>query len=315
MSFVPAPGYQPAYNPPVPFTTMIAGGLRVGMSVYIQAVAPSSANRFAVNFSTGQYEGSDVAFHLNARYDGRDRTVFNSSEGGTWGTEEMKKEMPFKLGKVFWLLYEITPNNYLVSVNGSPFYEFAHRLPMERVQWLQVTGDITLQSVCIIGCGQGVKGASLQMSAPQSGLPPMLGPPALNPSVPYTAAIRGGMIPKRTVVIKGIVNSNAKNFGINFKVSFSGEIPFHINPRINKSALIRNSFVNGTWGTEDKELATKFPFKQGDFFDLSIRSGVQNFKVFINGSHCFNFEHRYPNLQNIDTLEVNGDVKLCYVHF
>ncbi|XP_063287302.1 galectin-4-like [Pelobates fuscus] len=312
MAFVPAPGYQPAFNPPVPYTTMIAGGLREGMAIFIQGALPSHHNRFTINLSTGQYEGSDIAFHLNARYDGRDRVVFNSYQGGEWKEEEMKREMPFKSGKVFQLVYQITRNNYQVSVNCAPFYEFAHRIPMERVQWLQVSGDITLQYLCIIGSGPGVKGG-LVMSAPQGELPPMLGPPILNPAMPFTTSIRGGMTPKRTVVVKGLMNSNAKSLIINFKVGYCNDIALHINARINKSTLIRNSFVNGAWGEEEKEV-TKYPFKQGDFFDISVRGGEKRFKVYINGHHCFNYEHRLWNLQQIDTLEVEGDVKLCFVH-
>ncbi|KAG8448873.1 hypothetical protein GDO86_015808 [Hymenochirus boettgeri] len=317
MAFIPAPGYQPAYNPPVPYTTAIAGGLRVGMAVVIQAVAPSTSNRFAVNFSCGQYEGSDIAFHLNARYDGRDRCVFNSFQAGSWETEEMKREMPFKLGKVFLLTYEVTQNNYQVSVNGTPFYEFPHRIPLQRVQWLQVAGDITLQALSIIANGPGsggTKGAGLIMSATQENLPPMIGPPILHPTVPFKAHIRGGMVPKRTVVIKALVNSNAKIFQINLKIGFCNDIALHINPRLNKGVVIRNSFLNGTWGEEEKVLA-KMPFKQGEYFDLSLRCGEKYFKVYVNGYHCFNYDHRITTLQQVDTLEVDGDLKLCFVHF
>eukprot|EP00079_Xenopus_tropicalis_P029591 XP_012825110.1 PREDICTED: galectin-4-like isoform X2 [Xenopus tropicalis] len=307
MAYVPAPGYQPAYNPPIPYTSAIAGGLRPGMAVVIQAVPPSSCNRFAINFSTGQYDGSDVAFHINPRYDGRDRVVFNSLQGGTWEKEEMKREMPFKLGKVFLLIFEITPNNYQVTVNGSPFYEFAHRIPLERVSWIQVTGEITVQALCIIGNGPasgagGTKGA------------PMLGPPNLHPITPFKANIRGGMIPKRTVVIKGIVNSNAKTFQISFKVGYTNDIALHINPRLNKNTLVRNSFINGTWGEEEKDVV-KNPFHQGEYFDISVRSGEKQFKVYVNGYHCFNYVHRLTNLQQIDTMEIDGDLKLCFVHF
>uniref|UniRef100_A0A8C5QH17 Galectin n=1 Tax=Leptobrachium leishanense TaxID=445787 RepID=A0A8C5QH17_9ANUR len=313
MAFVPAPGYQPAFNPPVPYTTKIAGDLRVGMVIYIGAVVPSSKhNRFTVNFSTGQYEGADIAFHMNGRYDGRDRVVFNSMQGGEWGQEEMKREMPFKPGKLFHLVYEITSNNYQVSVNGSPFYEFPHRIPLEQVQWLQVSGDITLQYLGILGCGPGVKGG-LVMKVAQGELPPMLGPPMLNPAVPLSTCIRGGMIPKRTVDVKGVVNSSAKSFTINFKVGYNNDIALHMNIRSSKSVVVRNSFINGAWGEEEKEIP-KNPFKQGEFFDISVRSGEKQFKVYVNGTHCFNYEHRLWNLQQVDTLDVEGDVKLCFVH-
>ncbi|MEE6490549.1 hypothetical protein FKM82_015902 [Ascaphus truei] len=287
------------------------------MAVFIQALVPSPHNRFEINFSTGQYDGSDIAFHLNARYDGRDRVAFNSYQGGSWMEEELKKDMPFKPGKVFQLVFEITKGNFQVTVNASPFHEFAHRIPLERVQWLQVKGDITIQALCVIASGPGTggpKGGSLLMSAPQGDLLPMLGPPIINPILPFVANIRGGMIPKRTVVVKGLVSSSAKSFIINFKVGFSNDIALHINVRMNKSLVIRNSFLNGAWGEEEKDLP-KSPFKQGDFFDLSVRSGEQNFKVYVNGQHCFNFKHRLQNLQQIDTLDVTGDLKLCFVHF
>lgn len=311
MAFVPAPGYQPAYNPPVPYTTIIAGGLRVGMVVCVQATLPKKYNRFAINFAAGQEERSDVAFHMNARYDGRDRVVFNSKQGEVWGDEEMKKEMPFNSGKVFFIMFEVTRNNYQVFANGAPFYEFAHRIPLERVNWLQVTGDISIQELAIVGNGPGVKGG-LVMSASQSELLPMLGPPIVNAPIPFSANIRGGMIPKRTVVIKGIVKSKAKSFIVNLKVSFNNEIALHLNPRLNKKTVVRNSFVNGTWGEEEVE-QTKDPFKEGEYFDISIRSSDKNFKVYVNGSHCFNYAHRLWNLQQVDKLEIEGDVNIVYV--
>ncbi|XP_063793998.1 galectin-6-like [Pseudophryne corroboree] len=311
MALVPAPGYQPEYNPPIPYTTLIAGGLRQGMAVCIQALTNSKSNRFTVNFATGDDEGSDIALHMNARYDGRDRVVFNSRQGGTWGDEELKKEMPFKVGKPFVILFEITRNNYLVSASGERFYEFAHRIPLENVLWLQVTGDVEVQSLNILGCGPGVKG-TLVLSALQTQLLPMMGPAALNPTVPFKAAIRGGMVPRRSAVIKGLVKSNAKSFAINFKVGYSNEIAFHLNPRLNKSTVVRNSFVNGVWGEEEKDLA-KNPFKHGEFFEISVRAGEKHFKVFINGCHSFNYANRMPNLQQVDCLEVEGDVKLIFV--
>ncbi|XP_069602651.1 galectin-4-like [Ranitomeya imitator] len=311
MAFVPAPGYQPAFNPPIPYTTVIAGGLRVGMVVTVQATLPSKYNRFTINFACGQEETSDIALHMNARYDGRDRVVFNSKQGEVWDKEEMKKEMPFKSGKAFLIMFEITKSNYQVFANGAPFFEFGHRIPLDRVFWLQVSGDITVQELTIIGNGPGVKGG-LVMSGAQSDLLPMLGPAYVNALVPFSANIRGGMIPKRSVVVKGVVKSGAKSFIINLKASYSNEIALHLNPRLNKNTVVRNSFANGIWGEEETE-QVKNPFKSGEYFNISICSEEQNFRVFVNGSHSFNYAHRLWNLQQVDKLEVDGDVKIVYV--
>ncbi|XP_040262434.1 galectin-4-like [Bufo bufo] len=312
MAFVPAPGYQPAYNPPIPFTSIIAGGLRPGMIVCVQATLPSKYNRFAVNLAAGQDEPSDIGFHMSARYDGRDRVVFNSKQGDVWGEEEIKRDMPFKSGKVFFIMIEVTRNNYQVFANGESFYEFGYKIPLERVNWLRVSGDITVQELSIVGSGPGVKG-SLVLSAAQSNLVPMMGPPIANPAVPFSTFIRGGMIPKRTVVVKAMVKSKAKSLIINLKSGFNNDIALHLNPRLNKKTVVRNSFVNGAWGQEELELP-KNPFKEGEFVDISIRSGEKQFKVFVNGWHCFDYAHRLWNLQQVDKLEVEGDVKIIYIY-
>ncbi|KAM4020569.1 galectin-4-like [Anomaloglossus baeobatrachus] len=311
MAYVPAPGYQPAFNPPVPYCTMIAGGLRVGMVVTVQATLPSKYNRFAINFACGQEDTSDIALHMNARYDGRDRVVFNTKQCENWGTEEMKKEMPFKSGKVFFIMFEVTKNNYQVSANGAPFFEYGHQIPVDRVTYFQVTGDITIQELAIVGNGPGVKGG-LVMSGAQSDLLPMMGPAYVNAPVPFSANIRGGMIPKRIVVVKGVVKPKAKGFIINLKSSFNNEIALHLNPRLNKNTVVRNSFTNGTWGEEETE-QVKNPFKEGEYFNISILSTEQNFKVFVNGCHSFNYAHRLWNLPQVDKLEVEGDATIVYV--
>lgn len=318
MAFVPAPGYHPAYDPPVPYVTAITGGLRPGMQIYFRASLAKSCTRFIINLAAGQYEGSDIAFHFNPRYDGLDRTIFNSFQNNEWCEEEKKKGTPFKSGKQFELVYQITQNNYQVSVDGKPYHEFPQRIPLERVCWLQVKGDIVLHAVCIIGLAQGSAsskgGFGGLASAPGGILPPMKEPVWSNPTVPFSATLPGGMIPKRTVVIKGFVPSSAKSFQVNFKVSSTNDIGLHINLRFNKSTLIRNSFLNGVWG-EEETTTGELPFKKGEHFDLSVRSGDQRFKVFVNGHHAFNFDLRYKNVQQIDTLEILGDIVLAYVFY
>lgn len=281
------------------------------MAVFIQATLPKDYKRFTVNFSTAEGEEADIAFHMNARYDGRDRVIFNSRQSGQWQDEELKKDMPFKAGKVFSMVFEITQNNYLVAANGDRFFEFGHRIPLDQVRWVSVSGDIIVQHLAILGSGPGVKGSCV-MSSLQAELIPVMGPPAVLPTVPFRANINGGMIPKRSVVLKGI--PTGKSFFVNLKSGMTNDIAFHFNPRLNKGTLVRNSFLNGTWGQEDTNV-TKNPVKQGDYFELSIRSGQKAFKIFMNGSHLFDFDYRMYNLAQVDTLEVEGDVKLYYVLF
>ncbi|XP_053545063.1 galectin-4-like [Bombina bombina] len=119
------------------------------MNIYLQGTIPTHHESFTLRFSMGQQEGSDVAFHMKACYDGRDRVVFNSYEAGAWMEEELKKEMPFPPGELFMLNVEVHEKEYQVLVNGSPFYNFTHRLPLGQVNQLRVDGDITVSNICI----------------------------------------------------------------------------------------------------------------------------------------------------------------------
>nr|XP_042127551.1 galectin-4 [Peromyscus maniculatus bairdii] len=261
MAFVPAPGYQPTYNPTLPYKRPIPGGLNVGMSVYVQGVAK----------------------------------------------ENMKRHLLSGLQ---------------VVVNGNPFYEYRHRLPLQMVNHLHVDGDLELQSINFLG-GQSAPAPypGHMASPPQPGpgyyppqmnsLPVMAGPPTFNPPVPYVGTLHGGLIARRTIIVKGYILPTAKNFIINFKVGSSGDIALHINPRMGEG-VVRNSFMNGSWGSEERKISYN-PFGPGQFFDLSIRCGTDRFKVFANGQHLFDYSHRFQAFQRIDMLEIKGDITLSYV--
>ncbi|XP_006901140.1 PREDICTED: galectin-4 [Elephantulus edwardii] len=323
MAFVPAPGYQPTYNPTLPYNQPIPGGLSVGMSIYIQGVASQHMRRFSVNFMAGQGDEADIAFHFNPRFDGWDKVVFNTKTGGQWGNEERKKSMPFQKGSSFELVFMVMPEHYKVVINGSPFYEFGHRLPLQMVKYLQVDGDLELQSINFIGGQPAAPQSHMPMAIPAypgpvqsypqpNNLPTMEGPPTFNPPVPFMGRLQGGLIARRTIIIKGFVPPSAQSFIINFRVGGTGDVALHINPRLNERAVVRNSNLNGSWGPEERNVSYN-PFGPGQFFDLSIRCGMDRFKVYANGQHLFDFSHRLTAFQMVDTLEIKGDVTLSYV--
>ncbi|CAG6008425.1 unnamed protein product [Menidia menidia] len=181
------------------------------------------------------------------------------------------------------ILTDPTAAQEKIKVNGEEFFLFPHRLPVEQVRALQISGDVQVQTINVIG------------------------------SVPYSSLIPGGMYPKRTVIIRGMLPYGAEKMAVNFVVSRSKDIAFHMNPRLREGAVVRNSRVGGRWGQEDRELGSS-PFMEGQYFDMSIRCGNQRFKVFVNGQHLLDFFHRVP-LAEIDRLEVDGDVQISYVHF
>ncbi|XP_069799388.1 galectin-4 [Dendropsophus ebraccatus] len=322
MAFVAAAGYQPVYNPSVPFKQPIFGGLRPGMSVHIQGMVPHHVNRFHVNFLCGQHNGADIAFHFNPRWDGKDKVVFNSFQSGSWGHEEKKKDkFPFHKGGHFELAFFANLGGFQVNINGSHFYDYSHRIPLERVDCVQVEGDVTIRSLSIVGGGGG--GPMVTPSFPSAGVMPLpgfpnmslpvMGGPNFNPPVPFRANIPGGVSPKRTFIIRGFMPMGSQRFHINFKTG-TGEIAFHFNVRLNEFTVVRNSYLGGSWGPEERQMADN-PFMAGQYFDISIRCGNGRYKVFVNGQPFCEYFHRFQMLNMIDTLEVEGDVQLSLVQF
>lgn len=287
-----------------------------------QRNSSSCSARFAVNFTVGQGPEADIAFHFNPRFDGWDKVVFNTKQDGKWGSEEKKRSMPFRKGAAFELVVMVLAEHYKVVVNGNPFYEYGHRLPLQMVTHLQVDGDLELQSINFIG-GQpppsqtpmaipAYPGPGHSCHAPPSNLPTMEGPPTFNPPVPFIRRLTGGLTARRTVIVKGFVPPRGQSFAINFKVESSGDLALHINVRMNEGAVVRNSYLNGSWGSEERSLSHN-PFGPGQFFDLSIRCGNDRFKVYANGQHLFDYSHRLSAFPRVDVLEIEGDVTLSYV--
>uniref|UniRef100_A0A669CZS4 Galectin n=1 Tax=Oreochromis niloticus TaxID=8128 RepID=A0A669CZS4_ORENI len=290
----------------IPYLGPINGGLREGMSIYIQGTIPKHINRFFINLICGEYESSDIALHFNPRFDGWDKVVFNTCQNGSWGSEEKIHRMPFRKGEHFEMVIIVNFQGYQIKVNGIDFHTFQHRIPMEQVRGLQIAGDVSIQMINFIGPG-GYPGGDM-------------GP------VPYSSIIQGGMFPKRTIVIRGMVPYGAHKLSIKFLVSRSRDVAFHIHPRFREGIVLRNSMIGGNWGQEEREMSMN-PFMEGQQLcvsafksflsvpQMSIRCGNQRFKVFVNGQHLFDFFHRWQSFNEIDMLEIEGDVQISYIHF
>ncbi|KAB1271255.1 Galectin-8 [Camelus dromedarius] len=131
-------------------------------------------------------------------------------------------------------------------------------------------------------------------------------------TLPYVAKLNSSMGPGRTVVIKGEVNTCAKGFNVNLRSAKSRAIALHLNPRLNSKAFVRNSFLQESWGEEERNI-TCFPFSPGMYFEMIIYCDVRDFKVAVNGAHSLEYKHRFKELGDVDTLEVDGDIRLLEV--
>nr|XP_015196139.1 PREDICTED: galectin-4 [Lepisosteus oculatus] len=369
MTFVAPPGYQPLYNPTVPYLGPINGNLRAGMSIYIQGRVPheiTSCSRLSVpqvNVNGRQFYlfqhrmplervsnleiGGDVIIQslniLGVREGGRKR-------GATTTTTITSCLCHYCCCKnscycycccCIDYCYCCCYNNYCLYCccynDYCPCY----------CCWMQgypggmgggMQGGMQgyqggMQDYPCGGMGgmgggmqgypsggMGGMGGGMQgypgggMGYPGANLPMISGAPVYNPPIPYSNMIPGGMTPKRTIIIRGMVPYGANRFHMNFMVGFSRDIAFHLNPRVAEGLVVRNSCLGGSWGQEESDLEFN-PFQEGQYFEISVRCGNQRYKVFVNGQYLCDFFHRLQPFTQVDTLEVEGDVQLSYIHF
>uniref|UniRef100_A0A9J7XTP4 Galectin n=1 Tax=Cyprinus carpio carpio TaxID=630221 RepID=A0A9J7XTP4_CYPCA len=144
--------YGPANQPTppgltVPFDLPLQSGIYNKMLITIAGEIKLNANNFTVNFK----RGSDIAFHLNPRFNegGRQVIVRNSMIGNQWGREERElPSFPFVPGKPFELKILCTDTEFKVAVNKSHLLEYKHRIrELNQIRDLSVYGDVTLSSV------------------------------------------------------------------------------------------------------------------------------------------------------------------------
>ncbi|XP_032399738.1 galectin-8 [Etheostoma spectabile] len=312
---------QTFVNPTIPFAGTILGGLLPGEMVVIQGSVPSDADRFQVDFTCGSSvkPRADVAFHFNPRFKRSPCVVCNSLQSESWGREEILYAKPFAAGDKFELIVLVLKDMFKVAVNGGHVLEYKHRVELERVDTLSISGKVQVEAVGVLPSRVEVSSTvSLTNQEPPQRSPKLLQTPIISSkgdlSIPFRGELDEGLTVGRSITINGVTNHNAQSLAVNLRVSGSSDIALHLNPRLNKEVFVRNSFISGCWGPEEKELDS-FPFRAGAYFEMIILCDRQQFRVAVNGQHQLLYKHRVPDLRRITQLEVLGDVTLDAVNF
>uniref|UniRef100_A0A672MEJ5 Galectin n=1 Tax=Sinocyclocheilus grahami TaxID=75366 RepID=A0A672MEJ5_SINGR len=282
---------QPFYNPRIPFSGQIQGGLQDGKSIILSGRVLPGANRFHVNLQCGSHSGADIALHFNPRYESSGYVVHNTFQSRCWGSEERKYESPFPQGQTFTLQILVEQGKYKISTNGRHFMDYRHRIPYTQVDTISVEGMVELNSI------------AFQNPAPY--FPPQ---PAF-PTIPYKTVINGGLHTGKNIVIHGVINPNANR--ITFNLRYRSGIALHYNPRFDERVVVRNTNQMEQWGTEER--SGGLPFQKGQPFQVTISCNPHHYNVFVNGKQAHTYKHRYSKLNDIDILEICGDLKLTLV--
>ncbi|CAN9507997.1 unnamed protein product [Ophioblennius macclurei] len=300
-------------KPAVPFAGTILGGLQPGEMVLVQGSVLPGADRFQVDLTCGGSvePRADVAFHFNPRLH-KSLVVCNSLQGGRWGGEEILNHMPFRAGAHFEVLILVLEDRFKVAVDGAHMLEFRQRVELRRVDTVCVSGKVKVEAVGV--------------------LPPpscSVTPPPVSPtnqdaeemtvtsssgdlSVPFRGRLQPGLAVGRSVAFRARIDTNGQSFCVNLRPADGSDIALHLNPRLTKKVLVRNSFLSGCWGAEETDLGG-FPFGGGQYFEMIVRCDTHAFRVAVNGLHLLDYRHRVQDLSRICRIEVLGDVTLLQV--
>ncbi|KAM4828870.1 galectin-8 isoform 2-T2 [Thomomys bottae] len=299
------------YNPTIPYVGTISEQLKPGSLIVIRGHVPSDADRFQVDLQIGSSvkPRADVAFHFNPRFKRSGCIVCNTLTQEKWGWEEVTHDSPFTREKSFEIVILVLKDKFQVAVNGNHTVLYAHRISPESIDTLGIRGKVNVHSVGFSFSTdlQNTQASILGLSeintenVQKSGVSQF--------SLPFKARLNSPMGFGRTVVVKGEVNTNAKGFNIDLVAGKSKDIALHLNPRLNMKAFVRNSFLQGAWGEEERNI-TCFPFSPGMYFEMIVYCDAKEFKVAVNGVHSVEFRHRLQDLGSVDMLEVDGDVHL-----
>uniref|UniRef100_A0A672N0H7 Galectin n=1 Tax=Sinocyclocheilus grahami TaxID=75366 RepID=A0A672N0H7_SINGR len=283
---------NPVQNPNLPYVAPISGRLREGMALYLQGVVPANADRFELNFKTGPSDNDDIAFDFNPRMD--QKVVMNSFRNGGWEAEESVSDNPFKKGQPFEM--------FTVYVNGKELHTFKHRIPLEKVSTLNISGDVHYTSI-------NQPGPTLYQPKPAwtslESMPVYAGffsreMRMTRQNLPYVGQISGGLKEGMALYLQGVFPTNADQFELNFKTgpSDNDDIAFHFNPRMDQK-VVMNSFRNGGW--EAEESVSDNPFIKGQPFEMFIVVKSEGYVVYVNGKELCTFKHRIP-LEKVDPM-------------
>ncbi|KAB1266083.1 Galectin-9 [Camelus dromedarius] len=141
-------------------------------------------------------------------------------------------------------------------------------------------------------------------------IPPMAYPNPAYP-MPFFTSIPGGLYPSKSIIVSGTILPCAQRFYINLRSG--SNIAFHLNPRFDENAVVRNTQINSSWGSEERSLPRQMPFFRGQNFSVWIMCESHGLRVAVDGQHLFEYYHRLKNLPAINSLEVGGDIQLTHV--
>nr|XP_049707947.1 galectin-4 [Helicoverpa armigera] len=132
-----------------------------------------------------------------------------------------------------------------------------------------------------------------------------------DPDLPCVHKIAVNITNGSKIRIQGSIPHDAHRFWIDFQcglsMSTNVDVAFHLNPRFDHMAVVRNTLIEEEWGEEER--TGGIPLSRGEDFDMLIECDIRCWKVSIKGQHFCEYIHRIE-YNRITHLVVFGDVKI-----
>ncbi|XP_019351073.2 galectin-9 isoform X2 [Alligator mississippiensis] len=137
--------------------------------------------------------------------------------------------------------------------------------------------------------------------------------PIMNPTIPFSGPIFGGLVEGKMLLIQGQVGSQGKRFAVNLRCA-NNDIAFHFNPRFDESrpVVVCNTEQGRHWGPEERTYI--MPFQHGTYFEMITKVQGHCYQVAVNGQQFLEYRHRVPFL-SVQILEISGDVTVNCISF
>ena len=143
----------PIVSPAIPFLGNIPGGLKIGTQIIVTGHIPLwFASKFDINLVSGNNpsnshaNNADIALHFNPRLDDH-HVVLNSKRYQSWEAEVRIGSVPIAKGSNFEVVITVEPSYYRISINGTHFTNFNHRMPFQDVGLIWITGKCDIHKI------------------------------------------------------------------------------------------------------------------------------------------------------------------------
>ncbi|EAT44861.1 AAEL003840-PA [Aedes aegypti] len=167
-------------SPVLPFMRRLPSEMQPGCRIRIRGAMSRLNGDCRIHLQSGDCFDpmDDVALHLNLLPATRE-ILRNSYISGQWGQEERAANSPINFEEDFDLVIGADSGGYNIEINGHHFTSFNHRLPVQTVRFVFITGGCVIRSVMFEHWNTAVPSAiSVNPSAP------VLNPVPSSPPIP-----------------------------------------------------------------------------------------------------------------------------------